>query len=53
MSGVLSRFGLKVLQRPRTVAAVALVLVAACAVSLSRLRIDHDLEHLLPPGDPT
>jgi hypothetical protein len=53
VSGVLQRFGLGVLRHPRVVLAASLVLIAACAVSLLRLRIDPDLEHLLPPGDPT
>jgi predicted RND superfamily exporter protein len=35
------------------VAAVTLALAAACGVSLFRLRIDPNVEHLLPVDDPT
>ncbi|HVE39566.1 MAG TPA: MMPL family transporter [Planctomycetota bacterium] len=53
MSGVLERAGLQVLRHPRRVAGVAVLLTALCIFGLLRLRIDPDLEHLLPPGDPT
>jgi hypothetical protein len=45
--------GLSVLRHPRAVAAATIVLAAVCAYSLTRLRIDPNVEHLLPPDDPT
>ncbi|HLH28664.1 MAG TPA: hypothetical protein VKW77_07085, partial [Acidimicrobiales bacterium] len=53
MSAFLSRLGLAMLRRPWTVAAVTLALAAACGASLFRLRIDPNVEHLLPVDDPT
>lgn len=51
--GVLERAGLRILRHPRAVALATLLLVAVCGLSLARLRIDPNVEHLLPPGDPT
>jgi predicted RND superfamily exporter protein len=53
VSAFLERLGLQILRRPRSVAAGALLLTALCVAGLLRLRIDPDLEHLLPPSDPT
>lgn len=53
MSAALSRLGLWILRHPRTVAVAALLLAAACGASLLRLRIDPNVEHLLPTDDPT
>ncbi|RPH40708.1 MAG: hypothetical protein EHM91_10830, partial [Planctomycetota bacterium] len=49
----MNRIGLAVLRHPRAVAAATIVLAAVCAFSLTRLRIDPNVEHLLPPDDPT
>jgi len=53
VSGVLQRVGLQILRHPRSVAGGAVLLAALCVLGLLRLRIDPDLEHLLPAGDPT
>lgn len=53
MKDLLRRAGLGVLRHPRKVALLALLLAAATAFSLSRLRVDPNVEHLLPPNDPT
>jgi predicted RND superfamily exporter protein len=53
VSVFLERAGLQILRHPRSVAAAAALLSALCVLGLLRLRIDPDLEHLLPPGDPT
>lgn len=53
MSGFLERAGLQILRHPRSVAVATVVLSVACIVSLTRLHIDPDLEHLLPAADPT
>ena len=42
-----------VLRHPKAVAATAIALAAACAFLLTRLRIDPNVEHLLPADDPT
>jgi predicted RND superfamily exporter protein len=53
VSGVLERAGLSVLRRPKLVAAGAVAVTALCVLLLFRLRIDPNVEHLLPPDDPT
>ncbi len=53
MSGALERAGLQILRHPWVVTAVALILAALCGWSLVRLRIDPNVEHLLPIDDPT
>ena len=53
MSGVLESAGRSVLRHPRLVAAVAAALTAICVLLLVRLRIDPNVEHLLPADDPT
>jgi len=53
VSGLLARCGLWILRHPRQVAALTLLLTAACGWSLYRLRIDPNVEHLLPVDDPT
>jgi len=53
MSGTLERAGSGILRHPWTVAVVALILAALCGFSLLRLRIDPNVEHLLPVDDPT
>lgn len=53
MSGRLERAGLEILRRPRTVLAGTALLAALAVALLLRFRIDPDLEHLMPPGDPT
>ena len=53
MNGTLARMGLWILNHPWKVALVALLLAVACGISLVRLRIDPNVEHLLPVDDPT
>jgi len=53
VSGTLERTGLWVLNHPWKVALITLLLAAACGISLVRLRIDPNVEHLLPVDDPT
>ncbi len=49
----MNRIGLAVLRHPKAVAVAAFALAALCALGLTRLRIDPNVEHLLPPDDPT
>lgn len=53
MSALLSAAGLWILKNPWKVTALTLLLAAACGWSLVRLRIDPNVEHLLPVDDPT
>jgi len=53
VSGRLERAGLLILRHPWIVSGVTLVLAALCGLSLLRLRIDPNVEHLLPTDDPT
>jgi uncharacterized protein len=48
-----NRIGLAVLRHPKAVAAATIALAAVCVFGLTRLRIDPNVEHLLPPDDPT
>ncbi|MBV8881079.1 MAG: MMPL family transporter [Planctomycetaceae bacterium] len=53
MSRFLERCGLWILQHPWKVAGLGLLLLTGCVLSLLRLRIDPNVEHLLPVDDPT
>lgn len=53
MSGALENAGRSVLRHPRLVAAAAGAFTIACVLLLLRLRIDPNVEHLLPADDPT
>lgn len=53
MSGLLERAGLGILRHPWSVAGATAALAAICVLSLFRLRIDPNVEHLLPTDDPT
>jgi len=53
VSGALENAGRSVLRHPRLVAAAAAVFAVACVLLLIRLRIDPNVEHLLPAKDPT
>jgi uncharacterized protein len=53
VSAFLEQAGLRVIRHPRIVAAAAIAIAAVCGVFLFRLRIDPNVEHLLPTDDPT